>query len=156
MREAVLDRAPMFLKGQLLPRTVKRMRAQPTPVRRAPVGGARIAHPVCKQKGFQPLPRLLQIVFGGDPRSRQIPECFVFNAGYIHRRQIARTQRAHKLDRITSIGLNAPTRLFGDHRGGTHHALESSFDQLAIETITARAGFIDDAYTARFGLKAFT
>jgi hypothetical protein len=67
-----------------------------------------------EQERFQSMPCTPQILAGSRPRAGEIPECFVFNAGHVHGRQIVGAQRARQLDGITPVGFYALARLTRD------------------------------------------
>ncbi len=128
----VLNGAPVFIKGQLLPFTPEAEPADPPPVRRAPVGPPAVTHIVRQQERFQPPARLSQILARARPGTCQIAKCLILDIRHMYRAQIARAQRAHQFDRIAPVGLHPLTGLAWNQRRRTHHALEALVHELPV------------------------
>jgi hypothetical protein len=102
-----------------------------------------------EQERFEPAACCLQVFSDDRLGAGSVTECFVFNHRHKHGGKIAGAQRAHQLDRVTPIRLDAITWLTWDKRWCTDHAVEAFIDQPSIQALSARACFIDKADVLR-------
>jgi hypothetical protein len=112
LREPVLDRALVLVKGKVLPGAGKRTATQPATVCLAPVCAAGIANAMREQERFQSLPCVSQILAGSPPRARSRNASSSIPGTYTADRSPARSEP--QLDGITPVGLYAFARLAGD------------------------------------------
>ena len=97
---------------------------------------------MARQKARQLLSRLPHHAYRRQSRPHQIADRLVGRVWNPYRREFARPVQLGQVDAVSSVGLDPIAGFARNQRRRHHHAFMSVIAQLALDAITARAGFV--------------
>jgi hypothetical protein len=108
---------------------------EPSKMRGAPIGLARIAHVLSQEKGFE----VTETIFTG---ATQISNGFISDLWDGDGGEVARTRQPGQLAGIAAVGVDPVPGFFRNERGRDHPTVMPRLRQIAVQLIAARPGFV--------------